>query len=1103
MSDSDDSSDDRTTPLSDPLRPIAHPARFSPGNVLANRYRIVTLLGRGGMGEVYEAEDLELREHVALKAMAPDLVASEQATSRFRREMQLARKVTHPNVCRVFDAGFDGQDASRTIFVTMELLRGPTLATVIRKSTKLPPAVALPIVRDLCAGLDAAHAAGIIHRDFKSGNVILAEYGSRSRAVVTDFGLARSAGPDSHSTATGALVGTPAFMAPEQLSGSETTPATDIYALGVVMYEMVTGTLPFADCSLPALLRRLDERAPTPRTHNPELPAVWERTILRCLERDPRDRFDRASDVVHSLEGEQVARRRGRAGRRPFLAAAVVVAAAIVGGTAYVARHASTSPPPAQAVSTPKRSSVAVLGFSNLSGSREAAWMSTALSEMLTTELAAGESVRMISGEDVARAKRDLGIHDAATQEKTVLARIRRNLGADYVVLGTYLHLSQGNDARLRVDVRVQNTKNGELAGSFSQTGKEAELLDLVTAAGRKLRASVGAPALAAKDETAARLSMPASSVAARAYAEGLEALRVFDAKTAAGLLQKAVDAEPEFALAHAALSDAWKTLGYDAYSTAEAKKAFELSPALSREERLAVEGLYRERTAEWPRAIEIYKSLVTFFPDDPAYHLRLVMSQLDSGDLNAARASLASIRKSVRVGDDLRFDLAEAWTLESAGLYPELKTVADRAIERARVAENRSVLAEALVSRAWAFGSMGKPGDAERDFAEARRLFESTGDEGGVAKVLRKASGIAWNRGDFSESIRLARESLEIYRRIGQKVGYANAVGSIGVIENQQGKHAEARKRFEEALGVYRELGDREHEAWAISSVANTWLLQGDYDRAISRYREALPITREVGDRSQEATTLANLGETLHKVGDLAGAEKAFTEAATLFRALNDTGSGAYVDAFLGNLAFERNDLATAESRYRQSLASRVAIEDKRQIAETKMMLADLKLHQGQFSQSIRLLGEAMGYFASEPQPDVTARCHGIEAVAFARAGELNKAATALVAARADAAKSQDPEVKWKVQVAAAKVAFVSRDRASQRAQVAVLKTVARDARANRSRGIELDARLVLAELEIVTGDPGGRAALAAVERDARGSGYLLIADNARKVPR
>jgi Tol biopolymer transport system component len=303
-----------TTPLvARPDQPPPDPT-FANEEVVDGRFRIVRFLAQGGMGQVYEAEDLELGTPVALKTIREDVALNDRAIERFKREINLSRRVTHPNVCRIFEFGRhqrpeDPEDG--VTFLTMELLPGDTLADLIARSGRLSEGEALPIVRQMVAALAAAHAAGVVHRDFKSSNVLLVplEQGGPPRAVVTDFGLARSVDGSydsggSGSGSGGLVLGTPAYVAPEQVDGADVTAAADIYALGVVMFEMVTGRPPFVgETVLATVVKRLQEPAPSPRTFVPSLDERWEQVILRCLERDPAHRPADPLDVIRTLEG--------------------------------------------------------------------------------------------------------------------------------------------------------------------------------------------------------------------------------------------------------------------------------------------------------------------------------------------------------------------------------------------------------------------------------------------------------------------------------------------------------------------------------------------------------------------------------------------------------------------------------------------------------------------------------------------------------------------------------------------------------------------------------------------------------------------------------
>jgi TolB-like protein len=546
---------------------------FRPDDVLSQRFKIVRFLAQGGMGEVYEAEDLELGGRVALKTIRPEIATEPRIIQRFKREIALSRKVTHPNVCRIFDLFHHrmewGTGEAELSFLAMEFLRGETLASRLRAVGRMTSVEALPIVEQMAAGLAAAHRAGVVHRDFKSANVVLvpSEDGHRPekdgglRAVVTDFGLARSVdGGEGLSTGLG-MVGTSAYMAPEQVEGGEVTPAADIYALGVVLYEMVTGVKPFVgDTPLSTAVKRLKERPASPRVHTPDLDPSWEAVILRCLEPVPANRSASADHVVQVLKGDGVAPARRPSRGLPFraaLAATLAVLIVLGGLLAYrglvsqgeTAANAVKEKRPHQIVSA--RRSVALLGFKNLSGRAERAWLSVALAEMLSTELAAGGKLRTIPGENVARMKIELALTDAESLAPDTLGRIRANVGTDLVVLGAYLALGDKGGQKIRLDLRVQDAAKGETVASLTETGTEGELLDLVSRTSVRLREALGISALTAPEAVAVRASMPKDPRAAQLYAEGLSKLRHFDALKARDLLVRNLGDQ-------AALSSTW-----------------------------------------------------------------------------------------------------------------------------------------------------------------------------------------------------------------------------------------------------------------------------------------------------------------------------------------------------------------------------------------------------------------------------------------------------------------------------------------------------------------------------------------------------------------
>src|ERR1700736_3044751 len=268
--------------------------RFTPGQIIAERYRVVALAGRGGMGEVYRAEDLRLSQIVAIKFLPSTLSQDAGALARFHSEVRIARQVSHPNVCRVFDIG----DADGVPFLTMEYVDGEDLGSLIRRIGRLSSDKAIEIARQICAGLAAAHERGVIHRDLKPANLMLDGAG---KIRITDFGLAGIA-----ASIQGADVraGTPAYMAPGQLAGKEVTAKSDLYSLGLVLYEVLTGKRAFVATTLPELMRLREESVPTsPSSLVRDLDPLLERVVLRCLERDPALRPASALQVAAALPG--------------------------------------------------------------------------------------------------------------------------------------------------------------------------------------------------------------------------------------------------------------------------------------------------------------------------------------------------------------------------------------------------------------------------------------------------------------------------------------------------------------------------------------------------------------------------------------------------------------------------------------------------------------------------------------------------------------------------------------------------------------------------------------------------------------------------------
>ncbi|MEL7060452.1 MAG: protein kinase, partial [Acidobacteriota bacterium] len=1011
---------------------------FAPGSLLAERYRVVAFLARGGMGEVYEADDLALGQRVALKTISARLGADTAAIDRFKREIALARLVTHPNVCRIFDLGrhVPAEGGEPVVFLSMELLRGETLAALLKRRGRLTPAEAQPLAAQMAEALEAAHRAGVVHRDFKSENVFLVAQGQHAdrlddaRVVVTDFGVARGAGPNDALAArvTGAaIVGTPAYMAPEQVEGTSVGPAADLYAFGIVLFEMVTGELPFRGSSpLSTAVARLREPAPTPRLHVPALPEAWERTILGCLERAPENRPSSAREALQTLDAEAESRLAIASDPRsqePDPAGSNLASrsqVADVAGTGGSPSTTATDPPPLQltkadgasdavrtqtpghtlvpTTTTPSsmtqpvdrptkpagraratllgallvlvavasamlwwrnretvdpsevrlRRSVAVVGFQNLGSDTEVDWLSTALAEMLGTELSTGGALRTIASAEMAPLRRELSL-DGRPLEADDLTRLRELTGCDYVIAGSFVGLGEG---AVRIDARLRDAAVGTTIVSASESGPLGELPTLVVGLSNGVRSALG---VERGDDAFA--GQPTDARAARLYAEALDALAASDPQTARDRLVDATSIEDANPLLHAALSSAWQALGFRQEAEASARRAFERSSRLPREDRLAVEAKYRETVGEWGRAAELYEELWEVHPDDLNVGLNLVEARLESGDAVGALSMVDRLRRLPdALASDPRLDLAESEAAAALSQVDRQREAARRAVEKAEGGSQRflarALLAEALADRRLerleaaetaarraldaaaaaqaptlealatvALGNVqlarGAVDDAEPAYRRAIDLYRQVGDRGGAASSLNNLAVLTKRRGRLDEAEDLYRQAEAVYRETSDARGLANTLNNLALVHVERDTLTEAQRLLEEAEDVWARVDGPSGEAFRLGNLAAVARYRADFATARQLGLRARELHSENGARSAEAQTLAQIVAVEAAAGRLEEANQLLEEAERIAEASGSPAARLTLLYRRGELARLRGDDTTALSAH------------------------------------------------------------------------------------------------------------------------------------------------------------------------------------------
>ncbi len=1085
---------------------------FRPGDVVAERYGIVRFIARGGAAEVYEAEDRELRSRLALKAIRREHSSNETAIERFKREINLARQVTHPNVSRIYDFGHEQRGPDNVLFLTMELLEGDTLHRRIRKVGRLPAAEALPLVRQMAAGLEAAGRAGVVHRDFKSGNVMLVpapEEEGGERAVITDFGMARMASGSKESqvvTGEDLVVGSPAYMAPEQMEDGPLSPATDIYAFGVVLFEMVTGRFPFqAETALATALMRLNEKPPPPRTYAPELDEHWNRAILRCLERDPARRFSSAGELVEALAGEEEAfEQQPRRGRLLAVAAGLFLLLLAAGWLAVPRLLDRSGPPPAApatgaSAAFEARPSIALLGFRNLSGQEDASWLSTALAEMLATELAAGERLRLVPGENVTRTRIELGLDDSDSLAADALDRVGKILGSDLAVTGSYLLAGNPSEREIRLDFEVRRVASGETVARLSERGTEARVFDLVEAAGRALRVSLGVDGISPADAAAARAAMPAAPEAARLYAQGLEKLRRYDARGALELLQEAVAIDPGHPMIHSALSGTWASLGYRTRSREEARRAFDLSGSLSRSERLWVEARYRESAGERREAAELYRLLWEFFPDNLEYGLQLVDAQtaIDQGE--AALETVAQLRAlPSAAGVDPRIDLAEAKTARSLSRYQQQQERSAAAAEKSAALGARLLVARARELEAGAWRELGEPEKAMAAYEEARLSYEAANHRGRVAWILIQVGKIHRYQGRFEEARALNQQALEIALEIGDRGSAKHALNILAVILREQGRLSEALRMHELELETNREIGDGRSVQIALTSAGVVQRLLGDLGGAAGRFSEALAKGRESRNRRGIEINLNMLGEVLVHQGRPQQARRHFEEALAVNRETSIPRGRAYYLSNLADVDLLTGDLAAAREGHDEALAIRRELGEKTNVAFSLLALARLALEEDRLDDAAAQAEQAAADFEAVGQGDARADALSLLALVRLEQDRLEQAVAAADQALALLEATENAVARLRV---ATRTAEVHAGGGDLEGALESLRRTAGEAKALGFVDLGLEAGLALGRVELAAGEAGGAGRLQAVAQRAGEHGFDLLAAKARTV--
>jgi serine/threonine protein kinase/Flp pilus assembly protein TadD len=671
--------------------------RLARGLTFAGRYEIIEEIGKGGMGTVYRVEDKKIKGEIALKLIKPEIAADRKTIERFRNELRLARKIAHRNVCRMYDLG----EEAEAHYITMEYVPGENLQGMIRMMGQLSPAQAISIAKQVCEGLAEAHSLGVVHRDLKSGNIMIDKQGN---ARIMDFGIARS--PKTKGIAGAeAMISTPEYMSPEQVEGEEVDQRSDIYSLGVTLFEMVTGKLPFeGETPLSVAAKQKTEPPPDPKEINTEVPVALSRIILKCMEKDKEERYQTAEELYGDLieieeqmpsperailKKEAIAVKKGLRFRKWWIAVVAFCMAVVgIGLGILLTRKESTLLPHGEKM-------LVVLPFKNL-GPVDDEYFADGLTEELTSRLSALQGLGIIS-------RTSARLYKNTTK---TIKQIGEELGVDYVLEGTVRwDRSQEIKGRVRVTPQLIRVSDDTHLWSDTFDGVIEDIFSVQSEIAEQVVKSLDITVL--EPERKALFARPTDNIeaydlylrAGESIYNGYQMNDINEYERGIALLEKAIELDSDFILAYVYLANVHTYLyliGLERSQERQEKarevidELLELAPNLP-ETQWALMNYYFRVLRDYDRVLEIYESMKKARPNLSPGYLGLI-HQAKGNWQQAAKDYEEAFRRNPRahgIAHDLglcyermrRYEKAEEWferslSIRADSIWPQFGKV-------------------------------------------------------------------------------------------------------------------------------------------------------------------------------------------------------------------------------------------------------------------------------------------------------------------------------------------------------------------------------------------------------------------------------------------
>jgi serine/threonine protein kinase/predicted Zn-dependent protease len=798
------------------------------GSTFARRYQIIEELGKGGMGKVYKAQDTEIKDKVALKLLKPEIAADKKTIERFQNELRFARKISHRNVCRMYDLNKE----EGTYYITMEYVPGEDLKNSIIRMGPLSAGKAIFIAKQVCEGLAEAHELGVVHRDLKPQNIMIDRKGN---ARIMDFGIARSI-TGKGITGAGVMIGTPEYMSPEQVEGKEVDQRSDIYSLGVILYEMVTGRVPFeGDTPLSIAVKHKTETPKEPRELNTQIPEELSRVILRCMEKDKEKRYQSAGEVSSELTNiekgiptteREIPKRKPITSKeitvtfglkKLFIPALVVVALVIVAVVIWQLLPRKEAVP----IIPSDKPSLAVMYFKNNTGDESFDIWRTSLSDSIITDLSQSKFIRVLSGDRLYSILKKLNLLETRSYASEDLKEVAAQGNVNHILQGG---LSKAGDT-FRIDYTLQEISTGETIGAERVEGTgENSIFSMVDELTRRIKTNLrlSAEEIASDIDKAVGNITTSSPEAYKYYSEGSKHYRMGENRKSIPFLEKAIAIDPEFAMAYRTISAAYWNMGYRSEGLVHLKKAFELSERVSARERYRIQGDFYHTKEVYDKAIEAYEKLLELYPDDWIGNNLLGFLYINTEQWDKAIERLdVNIKNKVEAWQSY-WNQADAYMAKA--LYDKAREVIEYFLN------NIADLGGARWALAYCNMRQGKFDLANAEIDKVISLYPA------VFQIYILKGDINQYTGSLIEAEKLYQKVLELKEPRAHYQGWRR----LATLCLLQGRFEEAKKYIKQCISWAEKFNEMESKAWSHAYLAQLYSATRNYDLALRELEKA-----------------------------------------------------------------------------------------------------------------------------------------------------------------------------------------------------------------------------------------------------------------------